>query len=66
MNETEKHISELMRVFAAITGIIMGAGFMFMGLTDSSFLVVLFGFIAMLTGLVTSSMLVSEEDEKVR
>lgn len=58
-----KYINEFMRVFATITGIITGAGFLFIGLTRPNFIVSLFGIIALLTGLITASVFVKEEDE---
>ena len=57
--------SEFVRLFSSITGIIMGFGFLFIGMMigNNKFVIILFGFISLAMGIITFSTLPKEDDE---
>ncbi len=58
-----ERISEFIRIFSAVTGLIVGAGFLFMGSTKPNFSLIVYGFLATMTGLISLIPLISEKDE---
>ena len=58
-----EYIAELMRIFAIVTGILAGMGFIFIGFGRTNWGISLLGLIALLMGVIVTPTLVKEKDE---
>ena len=54
---TQNDIAEFLLGFAAIFGLVMGFGFMFMGIVGNDLIKIIIGFILSITGLFSSLIL---------
>jgi formate/nitrite transporter FocA (FNT family) len=55
--------SDFLRTFSTVTGILMGIGFLFIGITTKDLRIILLGFIGLLMGLFTFPTIHKDKDE---
>lgn len=58
-----KYFYDFILICSAFFGVIMGMGFIFIGLNTMRFILILFGFIAVIVGLLSFSVLFSDKNE---
>ena len=64
MNKEQwKNVEEFMTVFSAITGVLGGIGFLFIGLIRLNVMLSFFAIILFLTGMIVIPTMIKEKDE---
>ena len=63
LEKFKKHSGDFMVIYAATLGVVMGMGFLFLGILRNKISVILFAGIALLMGLLTIPTLINEKDE---
>lgn len=57
------YVSELMRIFSAIAGVLAGIGFLFVGFNRHNVVISLLALVALFAGFIAIPTLLSEKDE---
>ena len=63
MNTNWDAVSELMRIFAAIAGVLTGIGFLFVGFNRHNVVISLLALVALFAGFIAIPTLLIEKDE---